>query len=312
MSAWVIPYVDQDLDFWEEIHERFGDHVREVYFPMPEGRFASGRSRQPEESLGGFLQHAPLPKAVLLNPVVLPHPVDRMAEGIVSALLRLWDDFGVHSVTVSDPGLALTIKRSLPGWHITGSVLMGVATPTQAWLIQDSVDALTVDSSLVRDLDGLRMLRSAFEGELRLIVNEACLPGCLFRTQHFYEMGYGEEFPESLCQQMLAERPWLRLTGAWILPQHLAHYDGLYDVAKLAGRVTLRERGRYLRVLGAYVDRLPILARDIGGGPASPLDPIEISDEWFQVVLRCDKQCYRCSICRDQYQHAQQVLGGER
>jgi hypothetical protein len=311
VNTWVIPYVDQDLDFWEEIRRRFGDLVREVYFPMPEGRFASGRSRQPARFLEGFLRRAPLPKAVLLNPVVLAQPVARVADGVVSALKRLQDDFGVQSVTVADPDLARIIKRSLPGWHVTASVLMGIVKPTQAWLLQDCVDALTVDTSLVRDLEGLRALRSAFAGELRLIVNEACLPGCLFRTQHFYEMGYGEGFPESLCQQVLEERPWLRLTGAWILPRHLAYYDGLYDVLKLAGRVTLRDRERYMRVLGAYVDRLPILARDIGGGPASPLEPIEVSDEWFEIVLHCDKQCYRCSICRLQYEQAQRTLGGE-
>ncbi len=312
MSTWVIPYVDQDLDFWEEIRERFGDLVREVYFPLPESKFASGRSRQPEQFLDSFLRHAPLPKGALINPVVLPQPVESIADGILSALKRLQTESGVQSVTVSHPGLARIIKHSLPDWHVTGSVLMGIATPTQAWLVQDCVDAITVDSSLVRDLGGLRLLRSTFGGELRLIVNEACLPGCLFRTQHFYEMGYGKEFPESLCKQMLEKRPWLRLTGAWILPQHLAFYDGLYDVTKLAGRVTLRDRERYLRVLGAYVDRLPILARDIGGGPASPLEPIQITDEWFEATLHCDKQCYRCSICQVQYEQAQRKLGGER
>ena len=311
MSTWVIPYVDQDLDFWEEIRQRFGHQVQEVYFPMPEGWFASGRSRQPERFLEGFLRRAPLPKAVLLNPVVLAQPVERVADGMLTALKQLQDDYGVQSVTVTDPNLAQIIKRSLPGWHVTASVLMGITTPTQAWLVQDCVDALTVDTSLVRDLDGLGALRSAFEGELRLIVNEACLPGCLFRTQHFFEMGYGQDYPESLCQQVLEERPWLRLTGAWILPRHLVYYDGLYDVLKLAGRVTLRDRERYLRVLGAYVDRLPILPRDVGGGPASPLEPIEVTDEWFEIVLHCDKQCYSCSVCRLQYEQAQRTLGGE-
>ena len=311
MTTWVIPYVDQDLDFWDEINQRFGVHVREVYFSMPQGQFASGRGRQPEQFLHRFLRHVSLPKAVLLNPVVLPRPVGRLADEMVATLKRLQDDFGVQSVTVTDPSLARIIKHSLPDWHVTASVLMGIATPMQAWLVQDSVDALTVDTSLVRDLEGLRVLRLAFEGELRLIVNEACLPGCLFRTQHFYEMGYGQDFPESLCQQMLEERPWLRLTGAWILPRHLAYYDGLYDLLKLAGRVTLRDRERYLRVLDAYVDRLPILPCEIGGGPASPLEPIEVTSEWFESTLHCDKRCYDCPTCRLQYEQALHRLRGD-
>jgi hypothetical protein len=134
------------------------------------------------------------------------------------------------------------------------------------------------------------------------LVNEACIPGCPFRTQHFYEMGYSDTFPLSLCQRMLEEHPWLRLTGAWLLPKHLVYYEGVYDSLKLAGRVTLRDRDRYLTVLEAYVHRKPILPRDIGGGPASPLDSLDASDEWFEFVLHCDKQCDVCSVCRKYYE----------
>jgi hypothetical protein len=301
VSTWVIPYIDQRLEFWEQIQDRFGVHIREVYFPMPEAGFASGRSRQPEQFLDGFLRRAPLAKSVLLNPIVLPRPAELLAPAILSTLQHLEGEFGVRRVTVTNAALARTIKSSLPHWHVTASVLMGIANPAQAWLMQDWVDAITVDNRLVRDLAGLRALRSAYAGEIRMIVNEACLPGCLFRTQHFYEMGYSSDFPASLCQEMLEEHPWLRLTGAWILPRHLVWYDGLYDTLKLAGRVTLRDPARYLNVLGAYVERAPILPKDIGGGPASPLEAIDVSDEWFEFVLRCDKQCHVCSICSTQY-----------
>jgi hypothetical protein len=101
---------------------------------------------------------------------------------------------------------------------------------------------------------------------------------------------------------MLEEHPWLRLTGAWVLPRHLRYYDGLYDSLKLAGRVTLRKPDRYLSVLEAYVNRGPILPRDIGGGPASPLDELDASDDWFEFVLYCDKRCDTCPVCREYYQ----------
>ncbi len=311
MRAFVIPYVDQGLEFWQEIGNQFGEQIREVYFPVPGGRFASGRSRQPEQFLEDFMRCAPLPKGVLLNPIVLPRPVELMTPGILSTLQWLQVDFGVRSVTVTNAALAHIVKDALPDWHVTASVLMGIARPVQTWLVQNHVDALTVDNRLVRDLDGLKALRSAFRGEIRLIVNEACLPGCLFRTQHFYEMGYSEDFPQSLCQQILEDHPWLRLTGAWILPRHLSLYDGLYDTLKLVGRVTLRNPERYLNVLSAYVHRTPILPRDIGGGPASPLEAIEVTDEWFEFVLHCDKQCHVCAVCREQYERARRSVGGE-
>ena len=309
MSIWVIPYVDQDLSFWEEIADRFGAHVKEVYFPVPGGVIASGRSRQPEGFLETFLRHAPLAKSVLINPIVLPGPIEEVGPRILGALKQLQGDFGVSSVTVTNLAAAQWIKHTLPELRVTASVLMGIATPAQVVMVRDYVDAITVDNRLVRDLRGLRRLRQAFGGEIRLIVNEACIPGCPYRVQHFYEMGYGNFFPQSLCRQMLEELPWLRLTGAWLLPRHLAYYEGLYDSLKLAGRVTLRERARYLKVLHAYVHRAPILPRDIGGGPASLLEPVDIADELFEFTLYCDKNCHTCSVCRDYYQQA--VLGKE-
>ena len=304
MSTWVIPYVNQDLSFWEEIADRFGPHVKAVYFPMPGGIVASGRGKQPDDHLENFLRRAPLPKAVLLNPVVLTRPVDRIAPQVIPALKRLYADFGVRSVTVANPTLAWLIREECPGFEIAASVLMGIARPAQVLMVQGCVDAITPDNSLVRDLGGLRRLREAFAGEIRLIVNEACIPGCPHRTQHFYEMGYGDFHPQSLCQQMLDEHPWLRLTGAWILPRHLVYYEGLYDSLKLAGRVTLRDRARYLTVLNAYVHREEILPRDIGGGPASVLEAIDMPDELFESILHCDKNCHTCSVCRDYYEQA--------
>lgn len=316
MSVWVIPYVDQPPSFWEEIADRFGAHIREVYFPMPGGIVASGRGRQPERFMETFLRSAPLPKAVLINPVILSRPVEEIAPLVVSSLGQLYGDFGVESVIVTNVALARRIREGIPQFRITASVLMGVSRPAQVLMVQDCVDAITVDNSLVRDLRGLRRLRDVFAGELRLIVNEACIPGCLYRTQHFYEMGYGNSYPQSLCQQALNERPWLRLTGAWILPRHLVYYEGLYDSLKLAGRVTLRDRVRYLAVLSAYVYREEILPRDIGGGPASVLEAIDMPDDLFEYILNCDKNCCTCSICRDYYEQAVTRLtiqkGGKR
>ena len=310
MSTWVIPYVDQDLAFWEEIADRFGAYIKQVYFPVPGRAIASGRGQQPERFMQTFLRRAPLAKSVLINAIVLPRPAEEYAPRVLDTLKQLHDDFGVSSVTVTNPTLAQLIKQALPEFSVAASILMGISTPLQALMIRDYVDAITVDNRLVRDLAGLRRLRQAFPGEIRMIVNEACLPGCPYRTQHFYEMGYGDFFPQSLCRAMLDEQPWLRLTGAWILPRHLAYYDGLYDSLKLAGRVTLRDRTKYLTVLNAYIRREPILPSDIGGGPASVLANIDMPDELFETILHCDKNCHVCSACRDYYEQAIASQGG--
>jgi hypothetical protein len=304
MKTWIIPYVDQPASFWEEIALQFGEEVRSVYFPMPREIVSSGRPPQPDRFLNAFLRRAPLPKTVLVNPVVLPRPAEEMAPSILAALRQLRDEYGVLNVTVTSPTLARLIKEALPELKIGASILMGISTPAQVLMIQDYVDSIILDNRILRDLRSLRRLRQGFSGEIGLIVNEACLPGCPYRVQHFYEMAYGNTFPESLCQQTLDERPWLRLTGAWILPRHLIYYEGLFDSLKLAGRVTLRDRKEYFRVLEAYVHRRDILPCDLGGGPASVLAPIDMPDELFEKILRCDKNCLACGICQDYYERA--------
>lgn len=301
MSTWVIPYSDQPITFWQDLHTRLGTHVKEVYFPLSGQQWGTGRAPQPDAFTGAFLQDAPFAKSVLVNPLVLPRPVDEIGPLICEALGALHADYGVNSVVVSSPTLARMIRERLPHYRIAASVLMGIATPAQALMIADVVDVIVPDTRLVRDLPGLQRLRAAFAGELRLIVNEACLPGCPYRTQHFYEMGYGDWFPESLCGPLLDQQPWLRLTGAWILPQYLHYYDGLYDTLKLAGRVTLRDPIQYQRVLSAYIHRHPLTPDAIGGGPASVLEPIDIPDHLFKHLLTCDKRCDTCTICRHFY-----------
>jgi collagenase-like PrtC family protease len=304
MDAWSIPYTDQELDFWEDIAESFGDHIQEVYFPVDKAVIASGRSPQPSQKMNEFLHQARLPKTVLFNPIVLDRPVQEVIPRAIAALEHLRDDFDVHSVVVTNPDLARSIKEALPEFKVGTSILMGISTPMQLMMIQDWVDVIVPDNRILRDLHSLRRLRQAFSGEVRLIVNEGCLPGCLYRGQHFYEMGYGDWFPESLCQPLLEEDPWLRLTGAWILPRHLHYYEEVYDSLKLAGRVTLRDPNTYRAVLKAYIERADMLPCEIGGGPASVTVPITISDEFFETVLKCNKNCHQCNLCRDTYDEA--------
>lgn len=304
MKTWVIPYVDLEPPFWDEVAAQYGEDIRSVYFPMPGGIVASGRPQQPDRFMDDFLRASTLSKTVLVNPIVLPRPAEQTAPAIIEALMRLRDDYGVCSVTVSNPTLARLLKEAIPDFKVGASILMSISTPAQVLMVQDYVDSIVLDNRLLRDLSGLQRIRRAFSGEICLIVNEACLPGCPYRTQHFYEMGYGRDFPQSLCQQMLEERPWLRLTGAWVLPRHLGYYEGLYNSLKLAGRVTLRDRARYFRVLDAYVHRKELLPRDIGGGPASILEGIDMPDKLFEKILRCEKNCLTCTICRDYYEQA--------
>jgi hypothetical protein len=303
-KQWAIPYIDQPLSFWQEVHRRFGSAIREVYLPLPRNLLASGRPEQGSEHLEDFLRHTPMPVAVLLNPVVLPQPVAQMAPQLIEALERLRSFTRLNGVTVADCTLARILKEHLPDLALTASVLMDVAQPHQANQLRGLCDALVPASRIMRHYAALRALRRAFAGTLRLMVNEGCLPDCLMRTQHFFEMGYAAETPLSLCGKLVAEQPWMRLTSSWVLPQHLHLFDDLADEFKLAGRATLQRPEQYLEVLDAYVNRRPLTPDVIGGGPASVATPLKIGESYYRTTLHCDKQCHVCPICRDYYRQA--------
>lgn len=304
---WAIPYVDQPASFWEEIVDRFGDAVEEVYAPLP-GDAPSGRPPQPQRHLEGFLRDGVLPASVLLNGVVLARPGEEVGPAVIEALRRLEGDYGVSRATVASLPLARRIREALPGWRLTASTLLDVTTPLQAAALAGVFDALVPSPRVMRDLEALHALRQAFPGRVRLLVNEACLPDCLERAQHFFEMGSGLSRPRSLCDPLLSREPWRRLTGAWVLPQHLHLFAGVCQEAKLAGRVTLRDPARYLEVLGAYVLGTELQPHQIGGGPASPLEAIPIDEAFYAHTLRCGQRCHACDRCRRHWErHAGSV-----
>ncbi len=298
-NVWVVPYIDQPPAFWDRITDQFGRYIKEVYFPLPLEDIGSGRPVQPSRHFQDFLDKCRLPKNALVNPIVLPEPIEHLLDRILESIRRYSECFGVESVTVGNLTLAERIRERLPGIQINASVLMDISATHQAHLLNGIFDTIVPSSRIVRDLPALRAIRQAFAGKIRLIVNEGCLPGCLFRTQHFFEMARGFSLPQSLCAGTLARLPWLRLTGAWILPQHLHFYRGVYDELKLAGRVTLQDPGRYETVLESYVKRRRVRANEIGGGPASVLEPLEIDDSFFVQTLNCGRRCDTCHVCED-------------
>lgn len=303
--GWILPYIDQPTEFWQELALRYGSHIREIYFPLPLEGMGSSRPPQTEAHLNDFLESAPLNASVLINPIVLPYPIEKLSVPVMERLRTLCDRHPIKSVTVANPELGRCIREQVPELELTASVVMDIHTPHQVAMIDGIFDHLVPATRIVRDKEALQRLRHAFNGNIRLMLNEACLPGCPYRAQHFFEMCKGTAPPKSLCNRLLTDNPWLRLTGAWVLPQHLDLYTGLYDDLKLAGRVTLNNPLDYLRVIDAYVQRRPLTPDAIGGGPASLLSPMTINRDFFAHTLACKHQCHQCDHCRNYYLQGQ-------
>jgi hypothetical protein len=295
---WMLPYVDQPVEFWQELAATYPSSIKGVYFPLPVSGLGSGRPPQPAQHLEPFLNQDAVGKHVLINPIMLPEPVTEMGAQITDQLERLAQEHGISGATICDLRLAEMARQRLPGLELTASVLADVCEPHQLSLLEGLFDVIVPSTRILRSSRNLIALREAFSGRLRLLVNEACLPGCPYRRQHFYEMATSENPPESLCAELLERQPWLRIIGAWVLPQHLHWFDELADEYKLAGRVTLRDPDNYRRVCDAYIHRTALWPNEIGGGPASILDKTIVPDDLYETTLACDRQCHQCDLCQ--------------
>jgi len=277
--------------------------IDEVYLPLPGRDIPSGRPEQPSRFVMDFLQNSPFPVSFLINPIVFNKPLEDLSGVITDKLKEMCDQYNVRSVTLSNLMLAQYIKNKIPELKLHASVLMDIFTPAQIVYINEVFDVLVPSSRIIRDLKALRALKHSFNGEVKLIVNEGCLPHCVLRNQHFYEMGCKTPFPKSLCKNILKEKPWLGLTGSWILPQHLPLYEDVFDKLKLSGRVTLQNPGYYNEVLKSYIFRKPRRPHKIGTGPVCSNLNFHIDDEFFKTLLNCDKVCHRCFVCEDYYEN---------
>ena len=299
-GQWIIPYIDQPMSFWENLFSDYGNHIKEVYCPLPLSVCQTGRPLQKEHHLGSFLAQKSFPISILMNPVVFLDPVEDIAHKAIPIISKLMKDCELTSITVSNVDLAKMLKKEYPSLKLTASVLLDVFESTQLSMLDNYFDTLVPSSRIMRNIPSLKNLRNAFQGKIRIIVNEGCLSGCLWRNQHFYEMA-NKSMPESLCQNFLESKPWMRLTGAWVLPQHLYLFDDVVDEFKIAGRVTLNETETYEKVVSAYIQRTPLGPDSIGGGPASPFEPIEINERFYKTSTECSHNCNDCKICRDYY-----------
>jgi hypothetical protein len=299
-KIFVIPYIDQKLTFWEEVSELYSESIKEVYFPIENANIGTGRPKQPDKYLSEFLKSGIFPVTALINPILLSRPAEDIADGICDKINYYLDNFNLTGITITSLTLAQIIKNKFPDLKITASTLMEIYNEQQLAMIGNVFDTLVPSNRVIRDIEALKTIRQNFRGQIRIMVNESCVPYCIYRTQHFYEMSNPSiVYPGSLCNDLLKKKPWLRLTGSWILPQHLDFFDGLYDEIKLSGRVSLQQSENYIKVLGSYIDRKMLYPHEIGGGPASVNIPIKIEREFYRYTLYCKKNCTTCTVCSE-------------
>jgi collagenase-like PrtC family protease len=321
---------EPDEEPFVEIVRDFLPHVAEVYFPwadMPSGR-APLLSRRGHTDWGGQARleadlRAFRQVGVRLDLLFNANCYGRYAASrhlenrVISVMQHLEAAVGgADAFTTASLAVARTVKRSFPGVEVRASVNMRIGTIRAMEYVSGLFDGFCVRREHNRDLNYLRGLKSWADAngkKLRLLANSGCLADCPGQTFHDNMVAHEAEIDETLnipgwsphvCWNLYRNREhWPAiLQGSWIRPEDLHHYEGLFDVVKLATRMHARPRA----VIAAYAQRrwrgnlLELF--EPGFAPAfAPhiLDNERFPADWFERTSTCARRCHGCDYCRE-------------
>lgn len=311
-----------------EIIADYAEHIAEVYFPwadLPSGRapLASRRGytdwtaqRELERDLVR-LRELGMKLDLLFNAACYGgRAISEWLENQVRSVLDYMEAGvgGADIVTTTSPFIARTVKRYFPEVEVRASVNMRIGAIKGMQYLADVFDSYHVQREHNRDLGYLRELQAWADSagkRLIILVNSGCMMHCSGQSFHDNMVAHEAEIDECrnvsdwnahTCWRFL-EDPANRvcvLQNTWVRPEDLHHYEGLFEVVKLATRMHARPRA----VIDAYVNRrfrgnlLDLM--EPGFGPAfapSVIDNTRFPEDWFTRTSTCDRRCHACDYC---------------
>lgn len=308
----------------------YADRIAEVYFPwadMPSGRAAlltrrghtdwSGQRRL-ERDLLAFREMG-LKLNVLFNAACYGrHAVsEHLANQVISVLEHL-DEVagGVDVVTTTSPAVARTVKRHFAGVPVRASVNMRIGTVRGMEYVAGLFDSFCVQREYNRDLTHLNDLKAWADANgkgLTMLANSGCLADCSGQTFHDNMVAHEADIDEAapmphftphVCANWFADRShWPTiLANTWVRPEDLHHYEGLFDVVKLATRQHARPRmviDAYAR--GRHRGNLLDLLEPSHAHLLAPciIDNQRFPPDWFDRCSDCTRRCRTCNYCAD-------------
>ena len=312
--------------------------INEVYFAY--GDFPNGRHRQtrslflsPEEANERQLcdleaiSEAGIGLNLLLNANC--YGEDSLArsfyEEIGYTVDYLHGLFGLKNVTTTSPIIAKFIKSNFTGIGTRASVNMEIGTPNAMEQIKDYFDSYYLRRELNRDLDAARKARKWCDENgkgLFMLANSGCLSFCPLHNFHDNLVAHEEQIAKKdnafefhpICRERISKRETahaLLCESNFVRPEDIHLYEGIFDGAKLATRVS----NTPIEILKAYTDghytgNLASLLEPDHGAAIYPyvLENSLIPEEFGQKVASCKKNCAECGYCENVFKKAMRKI----
>lgn len=307
MRKFSIPY-NNDIELLNRLADNFGklDECGEIYFAIPQKYVSTGRtleqSEQYELEVEILLEKCNKYKVesnILLNAGCLQTKMRDylFAEKCVEYLKKLHNEYDLTSVTVADYLLAKYIKENAPTLKVECSSVAYVDSLQKAKMWAEiGTDILVIPPDYNKSIKFISSIKEAYKDmEIKLLVNQDCIPGCPMRQFHNTIQSHGNDGPIYLktCGNYMKEHPWLFYSSTYIPPKYLSYYDEYVDIYKIVDRKKPTEK-----IIKAY-------------GSYSGHDKFkEKAEEWnrripeyvFEKVILCEKKCNQCGFCKREYE----------
>jgi collagenase-like PrtC family protease len=321
---------DPSEESFVDVVADYRDDIGEVYFPwvgQPSGRAAVGSGRgytdwsaqaRMEQELRALKQFG-IKLDLLFNANCYGGgAVSQALENQVISILDYLEDAvgGVEIVTTTSLAVARTVKREFPNVEVRASVNMRLGTWQAMEHVAGLFDSYHVQRDFNRDQAHLRRLKAwadASGKRLIMLANSGCLRFCPGQSFHDNMVAHDAEIDETkniegwtphVCWNRFRDPDnWHSILEAtWVRPEDLHHYDGLFNIVKLATRQHSHPR----MVIHSYASR-----RHLGNlldlfepcySPAlAPcyIDNSAFPKDWFERSSDCGYDCEKCGYCAE-------------
>lgn len=236
-------------------------------------------------------------------------------------------DSGVRRFTVTIPYLIELLKEKFPFLKITTSVISEIDSVEKAiFYNRIGADRITTSFFINRNFPLLKEIKKKIDGEVEILLNDACILNCPLRNFHYCFVGHAtsESFDISelsikgkddpfweRCYYLRLKNPEEFIKSPWIRPEDVKEYEEFVDYFKISGRelsekFLIKRAEAYLS--GSYQGNLNEITNffDFQFPCEEKLEiVIENSSlegfiEFFKNnKINCHKGCENCSYCKE-------------
>lgn len=327
-----IPY-NNDYQGTIKIMREYSSYIKEVYFPINPEIIGSGRGTVLNDYhddyikvLIGEAKRNNIKSNMIVNPIGLSeiYSDTKQFNKMIDYIKYYSDIFLLEYVTVTNPILAKALSKVLKYTKIVASVNMfinsleGIKKAAQLGITE-----IYIDRERNYDINFIKAAKKEYPNiNFRLMLNEGCLPNCLFRVSHFdsVAMSTQGEIKENLekynlahfdmgCRVSYGNEPELSLKTTTVRPEDIKYYEEIIDTFKIVGRTTptyineLRVKayssqnynGDYLKLIDN-----PIIS-EVFSKKKVEIPNKKFPDNYMEVKFNCTKNCFKCDYCKKLY-----------